>query len=99
MEIKVVGEKEFCEVFEFLGIDVFCSESPQEVLKFLEKMSESECLVLLSQKIYKEIPNKVQEIKLKSKKAVILEVPSPHYREKQVFEVRKILSLISGVKL
>ncbi len=99
MEIKVVGEKEFCEVFEFLGVKTFYQDSPQEVLEFLKKQTKDKSLILISQKVCRDIQKEVQEIKLKARKTVILEIPSPSFKEEKEFEVKKILTLISGVKL
>ncbi len=99
MKILVLGEKEFCEVFSFMGVDTLEIKDKQEVVPVLEKHLDKDYLLLLSYTFYKELKHDVEEMKIKSPRAVILELPALSGEVEEEFDVKKLLQAVSGVKI
>jgi len=99
MKILVLGEKEFCEVFSFMGVDTLEIENKQEVVPVLEKHLDKDYLLLLSHTFYDELKQDIEEMKIKSRRAVILELPSLSGKAEEEFDVKKLLQAVSGVKI
>lgn len=99
MKILVLGEKEFCEVFSFMGVDILEIKDKQEVLPALEKHLDKDYLLLISHTFYDELKQDIEEMKIKSRRAVILELPALSGEVEEEFDVKKLLQAVSGVKI
>ena len=99
MRILVLGEKEFCEVFSFMGVDILEIKNKQEVVPVLEEHLDKDYLLLLSHTFYDELKQDIEEMKVKSRRAVILELPSLDGKSEEDFDVKKLLQAVSGVKI
>jgi len=99
MKILVLGEKEFCEVFSFMGVDTLEIQDKQEVVSVLEKHLDKDYLILLSFTFYEELKQDIEDMKIKSPKAVILELPNLSGEAEEEFDVKKLLQAVSGVKI
>ena len=99
MKILVLGEKEFCEVFSFMGVDTLEIKDKREVIPALEKHLDKDYLLLLSYTFYKELKQDIEEMKIKSPRAVILELPALSGEVEEEFDVKKLLQAVSGVKI
>jgi len=99
MKILVLGEKEFCEVFSFMGVDTLEIEDKQEVVPVLEEHLDKDYLLLLSHTFYEELKQDIEEMKIKSRRAVILELPALSGESEEEFNVKKLLQAVSGVKI
>jgi len=99
MQILVLGEKEFCEVFSFMGVDTLEIKDKEEVVPILEKHLDKGYLLLLSYTFYEELKQDIEEMKIKSPKAVILELPSLSGEVEEEFDVKKLLQAVSGIKI
>ena len=99
MKILALGEKEFCEVFSFMGVDTVEINSKEEITSLIDEYLNKDYLILISYTFYREAKEKIEEAKLKSSRAVILELPSFSYRPEEEFDVKKMLQALSGVKI
>ncbi len=99
MKILALGEKEFCEVFSFMGVDTIIINDKEEVISLIDEYLDKDYLILVSYTFYREAKEKIEEAKLKSPRAVILELPSFSYRSEEEFDVKKMLQVLSGVKI
>jgi len=100
MKILVLGEKEFCEVFSFMGVETIEITDKEEVMPLVNKYVDKDYLMLISYTFYKELKSSIEEVKLKSKKAVILELPGISQKAaEEEFDVKKLLQAVSGVKI
>ncbi len=98
MQIKAVGEKDFCQVFSFMGAQTFVVKDPQEALSLVESHKHEESLVLISLLFYYPLRERFEELKTKSR-AVILEIPSPSQPSKEEFDPRRLLQTIIGMRI
>ena len=99
MKILVLGEKEFCEVFSFMGVETLVLTNKEEVMPSVDKYIDKDYLILISYTFYKKLRNSIEEVKLKSKRAVILELPSPSQKPEEEFDIKRMLQTVSGVKI
>ena len=99
MKILVVGEREFCEVFSFMGVDTVEVKNKEEVVALVDEYLDRDYLILISYTFYKEAKDKVEEAKLKSPRAVILELPTFSQKTEEAFDVKRMLQTLSGVKI
>jgi len=99
MKIIVLGEKDFCEVFSFMGVETLVLTNKEEVMPSVDKYIDKDYLILISYTFYKELRNSIEEVKLKSKRAVILELPSPSQKPEEEFDIKRMLQAVSGVKI
>lgn len=98
MQIKIVGEEDFCEVFSFLGVETFMVQDVASLLEILEAQAQSNSIILVSDSIYSLATERIEALKSKMRNSVIIDIPSPSSREKIEFDMRKVLYSISGVK-
>ena len=100
MNILALGEEEFCDVFSFMGVETVVLKDKEEVMPLIDKHIDKDYLILVSYSFYKELKSSIEEAKLKSKKAVILELPGISQKaEGEEFDIRKLLQAVSGVKI
>ena len=100
MKILVLGEKEFCEVFSFMGVETIEIVDKEEVMPLVNEHIDKDYLILISYAFYKELKSSIEEVKLKSKRAVILELPSISQESaEEEFDVKGLLQAVSGVKI
>jgi len=100
MKILVLGEKEFCEVFSFMGVETLVLTNKEEVMPVVDEHMDKDYLILISYTFYKEFKDSIEEAKLKSPKAVILELPALSQETTQEeFDVKRLLQAVSGVKI
>lgn len=99
MKALALGEKEFCEVFSFMGVDILEIKDKQQILPVLEKYLDKDYLILLSYTFYKEFKQDIEEMKIKAPKAVILELPALEGEVEEEFDIKKVLQTVSGVKI
>jgi len=100
MKILVLGEKEFCQVFSFMGVETHEVSNKEEIMPLINSHIDKDYLILISYTFYKEFKAEIEEAKLKSKRAVILELPSfLEETTREVFDVKKLLQAVSGVKI
>jgi len=100
MRILALGEKEFCEVFSFMGVETVVIRDKEEVMPLINLYLDKDYLILVSYSFYKESKEGIEEAKLKSKKAVLLELPAPSgVVEEEEFDVKKLLQVVSVVKI
>jgi len=100
MKILVLGEKEFCEVFSFMGVETIEIVDKEEVMPLVNEHIDKDYLILISYAFYKELKSSIEEVKLKSKRAVILELPSISQESaEEEFDVKRLLQTVSGVKI
>lgn len=99
MKILVLGEKEFCEVFSFMGVETLEVKTKNEIIPILEEKIYKDYLILVSYTFYKELKEEIEELKLKSSRAVILELPTLKGEVEEEFDVKKLLQVVSGVKI
>lgn len=82
-----------------MGVDVFEIKDKGEVIPLLEKYLNKDYLLLLSYTFYKLLKEDIEEMKIKSPRAVILELPALEGEVEKEFDVKKLLQTISGVKI
>jgi len=71
----------------------------EEVVPILEKHLDKGYLLLISYTFYEELKQDIEEMKIKSPKAVILELPSLSGEVEEEFDVKKLLQAVSGIKI
>ena len=97
MKIFVIAEEETLLAFSLAGLEGQVAQRGEEVRRIINHLAEEYVLVLVSEKLADECREFLEEVLLKRKRPLILEIPSFRRPEKKRMKVsERILSLLAG---
>ncbi|MFN3803739.1 MAG: V-type ATP synthase subunit F [Pyrobaculum sp.] len=93
----VVGDRYTVALFKLMGFEGRTIEDPVEALRFIDKNLEIYSVIFISSKVAKNIRKELDEIRIKTPRKLIVEVPSVEEgMEKEVNYLQIVRQVLGG---